>query len=252
MMNRLSDQVREAQQQAGKGGASPEERARRERAEQAVGDLERLREQLRNLRAQQGGQGQPGSQQGGQQQGQQGQQGGQQQGQQGGQQQGQQGQQGGQQGGQQQGGQEGGSGMNRDNGGQYSRSGVQSRGDGRSYSALNDGTLRGMEDAYSRAMDQLNRLRDVEGGAGMESKEELDSLLRDMQRLDPKRFPGNPALLSAMEREILPRLEQLELRLRRELDLNPQGQIRSQQRAKAPEGYGAAVAEYYRKLSKGK
>jgi hypothetical protein len=238
MMNRLSDQVREAQQQAGRGGSSPEERERRERAEQAVGELEKLREQMRSLRAQQQGQGQQG--QGQQGQGQQGQ------GQQG---QGQQGQ--GQQGQSRQGQQQGQPGGRET--GEFSRNTQQQQsGAGRSYSAMNDGTLRGMEQAYSRAMDQLDRLRSSEAGAGMESKEDLDRLLRDMQRLDPKRFPGNPALLSAMEREILPRLEALELRLRRELDLNPQGQIRSQQRVKTPEGYSAAVAEYYRKLSKGK
>jgi hypothetical protein len=199
-----------------------------------VGDLEKLREQMRNMRAQQSQQGQQQGQ-GGQQQGQGGQQQGQQQGP---------GQQNGQ--GQQNGG--------RRDGSEFSRSGVQNWGDGRSYSALNDGSLRGMEQAYSRAMGQLDRLRSFESGAGLESKEEIERLIRDMQRLDPKRFPGNPALLSAMEREILPRLEQLELRLRRDLDLNPEsmGQIRSQQRAKAPEGYGAAVAEYYRKLSSGK
>lgn len=237
MMNRLSDQVKEAQQQAARGGGSPEARARKERAAQAVGELERLREQLRNLRAQQGQPGQPGQQS--LQRGQQGQTGQQQ------------GQQGGQQGdGRDQGGQR--AGGDRRNTDEFSRSGYQNRGDGRSYSALNDGSLRGMEEAYARAMDQIDRLRNFEAGAGMESKEELDRLLRDMQRLDPKRFPGNPALLSALEREILPRLEQLELRLRRDLDLNPQGQVRSQQRAKAPEGYSAAVAEYYRRLSKGK
>jgi hypothetical protein len=87
-----------------------------------------------------------------------------------------------------------------------------------------------------------------------ETKAELDRLLREMQQLDPRKFPGNPALLGRIDAELLPQLEQLELRLRRKLDsVAPAGsQVRSGSQASAPAGYGDAVADYFRRLSKGR
>jgi hypothetical protein len=73
-----------------------------------------------------------------------------------------------------------------------------------------------------------------------------------MEQLDPAKFPGNPALLERLRSEIVPGLEELELMLRRDLDRNAQGQVRSGSGAKVPPKYADAVAEYYRKLSKGK
>jgi hypothetical protein len=70
-----------------------------------------------------------------------------------------------------------------------------------------------------------------------------------MQRLDPKRFPGNPELLSNLHGRILAEVEQLELQLRRMVD-DKGGRVRSTSGDPAPPGYADAVAEYFRRLSK--
>jgi hypothetical protein len=146
------------------------------------------------------------------------------------------------------------------------------QGDGRtrSYSAMNDGSRVGpwggrardsqdalpdpaqMTRAYEQALAELERLRLSGEIESAESRQELEALLTEMQRLDPKRFPGNPALLEALRRAIVPRLEQVELLLRRQLGAEGSEGVRATGRAQAPPGYEKAVAEYFRKLSSGK
>ena len=122
---------------------------------------------------------------------------------------------------------------------------------------MNDGSVRGMEGAlpglYDDMMRQLRQFR-FSDETDSETKAELDQLIREMQQLDPRRFPGNPALLGRIDAELLPQLEALELRLRRKLDsTSPTGaQVRSGSQAIAPVGYGDAVAEYFRRLGKNK
>ncbi len=122
---------------------------------------------------------------------------------------------------------------------------------------MNDGSQQwgdGMvQSVYDDTMRQLRQLRFGEN-TDAETKAELDRLIREMQRLDPRKFPGNPALLGRIDAELLPQIEQLELQLRRKLDnTGPAGsQIRSGSQASAPAGYGDAVADYFRRLSKGK
>jgi len=71
-----------------------------------------------------------------------------------------------------------------------------------------------------------------------------------MQQLDPKRFPGNPALLEKIHGQVLPALEQLELQLRRQVDGGQSDQVLTGASEKVPTGYADAVAEYFRRLSK--
>jgi len=59
-------------------------------------------------------------------------------------------------------------------------------------------------------------------------------------------------LLEQMRAQILPNMQQMELQLRRKLEEKTGGQIRSSANERVPTGYGDAVAEYFRKLSKGK
>jgi hypothetical protein len=73
-----------------------------------------------------------------------------------------------------------------------------------------------------------------------------------MQRIDPSRFPGNPGLLEQLRSQILPNMEQLEIQLRRKLEEKQGGQVRTAAGDQIPSGYADAVAEYFRKLSKGK
>ncbi len=70
-----------------------------------------------------------------------------------------------------------------------------------------------------------------------------------MQKLDPSRFPGNPAMVEQLHTQVLNDVDKLELQLRRNSDDQP-GQVRSGNPATVPAGYQDAVAEYYRRLGK--
>ncbi|MGC4053871.1 MAG: hypothetical protein QM757_32685 [Paludibaculum sp.] len=110
----------------------------------------------------------------------------------------------------------------------------------------------GLEGTYDEALRQLRQLRQ-DDAADDETKADVDRLIRDMQRLDPRRLGDNPTLMGRIESDIVPQMEQLELRLRKQLENGPAGgQVRSGPQAKTPAGYGDAVAEYFRKLSRGK
>jgi len=105
-----------------------------------------------------------------------------------------------------------------------------------------------------REIDQgLNLLNQVRGAVqdSPEAKQQLQSLIDQMRNLDPKRFPGNPALVEQMRQQLVSNVDALELQLRRQLDEKQGGTIRNADPAKVPAGYQSAVAEYYRKLSGG-
>ncbi|MGH9719697.1 MAG: hypothetical protein ACRD8O_05755 [Bryobacteraceae bacterium] len=246
------------------------------------GDQQGQQPGQRGQQGQQPGQGQQGQQGKGQQgQGQQGQgqqgQGQQGQGQQG---QGQQGQgqgQGGQQQGQgqgqgqgqnqngQQGGQRGdGAQSGRNNGSNFGQGGSRDGGpfsgpDG--YRAMNDGSrgfeggrggpgnIESVERMYREGLRDLTSLREnVREDPDIER--EVRELIRNMQRLDPKRFPGNPALVERLHTELLGAVEQIELQIRRKLDDQQGGSVRSGDAERVPPGYANSVAEYFKKLSK--
>ena len=78
---------------------------------------------------------------------------------------------------------------------------------------------------------------------------DVDGLIREMQRLDPRRFPGDPALLDQLVSKVLPGLQQLELELRRKAGENGE-QVRTGAGETVPPSYADAVAEYFRRLSK--
>jgi hypothetical protein len=247
-LDRLSRQLGEAQRALGESPRSGEN------LDSALARVEQLRNQLQRLteEMQRGEQGRQGAQRGGQR----GEQGGAQRGEQGG-------QQGAQSGGNQPGGQQGGAapgeGDRRGEGRQYGGAG----GPLRSFSAMNTGErlppdtgieppatdYRGIEQAYREGLRDLSELRrsmrenpDLAG--------DLQELIRQMQRLDPKRFPGNPALVEQLRTQLLPTLEHVELLLRRQLEDSGEGQVRSGLARPVPPGYADAVAEYYRKLSR--
>jgi hypothetical protein len=70
-----------------------------------------------------------------------------------------------------------------------------------------------------------------------------------MRNLDPKRFPGNPALVEQLHQQLVSNVDALQLQLRRQLDERQGGTIRNTDPSKIPPGYQNSVAEYYRKLS---
>jgi hypothetical protein len=105
-----------------------------------------------------------------------------------------------------------------------------------------------------RQIDQgLNLLNQVRAAVqdSPEARQELQSLIDQMRNLDPKRFPGNPALVEQMHQQLISNVDALELQLRRQLDEKQGGTIRNTDPAKIPAGYQDSVAEYYRKLSGG-
>jgi hypothetical protein len=100
-------------------------------------------------------------------------------------------------------------------------------------------------------MRELNELRQEVGTESPELTSEINELIREVRKLDPSRFPGNPELV-ARAAQLLPAIEQLELRLRRKLEEQEGGSVRSGAPQPIPTGYATAVAEYFRRLSRGK
>jgi len=257
-LERIAEQVRQAQ------GAMGNQSGKSGQTESALDRVERLRNQLQQMadasrrgqergQGQQSGQMQPGQQPGQGQQGQQGREGGQ----------GQQGGNGQQSGRGQQGfaGQQPGRDANGPGGINWNGGG---RSGGGSYAAMNTGdrqysgpirtpraaTPEEVERAWREGMRELSSLRQSLAD-NPEAAEDVQDLIRQMQRLDPKRFPGNPELVQRLISQILPSLEQLELRLRRQVENGQSGQVRSGLADRVPTGYADAVAEYFRRLSKG-
>jgi hypothetical protein len=107
------------------------------------------------------------------------------------------------------------------------------------------------ERAWRETIRDLQRMQGaLEGSADLAG--DAQDLIRQFQRVDPSRFPGNPQLLEQLHAQMLTGIEQLEMRLRRELDDKDGGSIRSGSAQQAPPGYAQAVAEYFRRLSEGK
>ncbi len=101
-----------------------------------------------------------------------------------------------------------------------------------------------------QGLNVLNQVRPVVQD-NPEARQQLQSLIDQMRKLDPSRFPGNPALVEQMHQQLLSNVDALELQLRRQLDEKQGGTIRNADPAKVPAGYQDSVAEYYRKLSAG-
>ena len=76
----------------------------------------------------------------------------------------------------------------------------------------------------------------------------IAELRRFAQSLGDGRFLGNPALLEREYHKMLSLLEQLEVQLRRQVELDDKEEVRAIVSEPVPEPYREAVAEYYRKL----
>ncbi|MEI9981149.1 MAG: hypothetical protein WDN23_19505 [Edaphobacter sp.] len=288
-LKKLNDEVRQAQQGLGSERDSQGSKAGQGTETAALDHVERLRNEIQGLSSGRGQNGQrPGTQQG--QPGQRGQTSGQpgQQGQAG--QNGQQGQQGqaGQSaqaqsargGGQQGGGQQG----NRTGGRQFGQAGSQGgeQQDGQS-GDIGDGIRRGgggavtfnvntgnnqfdrsqraaapdnadappdSERTIQQGLRELNQLRQLAKNDPAALRE-IQDLVKEMQQLDPSRFPGNPAMVEQLHTQVLNDVDKLELQIRRNADDPQAGQVRTSKAPTVPAGYQDAVAEYYRRLGKG-
>ncbi len=223
--------------------------------ERSLAQVERVRAQMERMAGngqkdpngqQQGGQQQGGQQQGGQQPGQQGgggqQQGGNQPG--GGQQPG-----GRQQGGQQQAGGGIGTGSygprggNRQYGGPYGRFGPEGM-----YDTPLDRPVDPNE-AVRGAARELNDMRQLFKD-NPDIQKQITDVEHDLQKLNVGEI-ATPELQQRLNREVLPNLQSLEIKLRRQVEEQGGGQVKSGATDKVPAGFSDAVAEYFRKLSKG-
>ncbi|MGB2629015.1 MAG: hypothetical protein WAK20_19680 [Candidatus Acidiferrum sp.] len=102
------------------------------------------------------------------------------------------------------------------------------------------------ERTFRESMRALNQLRQTVRD-DPEASKEVAELARQMQLLDPSRFPGNPVMLEQMHREVLGSVDRLELQLQRDAAST---QARTGKSSAIPEGYQESVAEYYKRLSK--
>ena len=130
-----------------------------------------------------------------------------------------------------------------------------------SYAAMNfgdwqpgePGAVRGLDPAraaaaYREALRELAELRGRLQELPAESRE-LQEILREYSRyFDPRRTPGNPALLERIHAQFLADLERLELQWRRRAGESAD-QARSGAEPATPPKYAEAVAEYFRRLS---
>jgi hypothetical protein len=99
---------------------------------------------------------------------------------------------------------------------------------------------------YWQSMRALNHLRQMVRN-DPEAAKQVAELARQMQQLDPSRFPGNPAMVEQMHREVLSSVDRLELQLQRDAGSI---QARTGKSYAVPSGYQESVAEYYKRLSK--
>jgi hypothetical protein len=122
----------------------------------------------------------------------------------------------------------------------------QARGQSQSAPADASGNPADTERTFAQGMRELNQLRQMIHDDPQAAKDVAD-LTRQMQRLDPSRFPGNPAMVEQMHREVLGAVDKLELELQRD---GASTEARTGKPDAIPAGYQDSVAEYYRKLSK--
>jgi hypothetical protein len=102
---------------------------------------------------------------------------------------------------------------------------------------------------YQEGVNELSKLRKSVADDPA-ARRQVDELVRAMQKLDPRRFPGNPAMVDELYARVLSGVDKLELQLRHEPADSGPGQVRSDNPAPMPAGFQTAVAEYFRRLSK--
>ncbi len=105
------------------------------------------------------------------------------------------------------------------------------------------------EKTFRQEMTELTRLRRAVAD-DPEGRRQVDDLIRSMQNLDPRRFPGNPAMVEELYGRVVTQVDRLELQLRHESSDEQAADVRSDRTPLVPAGYQDAVSEYYRRLSK--
>jgi len=102
--------------------------------------------------------------------------------------------------------------------------------------------------AIQQGVNELNQIRRATAN-DPEMQRQIQELISEMEHLDLRRFPGNPAMVEELHQRLLSGVDTLELQLRRSLDDKNPNQARSADSLTVPSGYKDAVAEYFRRLS---
>jgi hypothetical protein len=84
-----------------------------------------------------------------------------------------------------------------------------------------------------------------------EISKQIAELEREIQKLTIGEIAA-PEMEERLRRTVLPNLQALEVQLRRQIEEQGGGQVRSGATDKVPPGYSDAVADYFRRLSKNK
>jgi hypothetical protein len=106
---------------------------------------------------------------------------------------------------------------------------------------------------YAQTLQTLRQLEQQAQGNDPAMVKDLQNLIRDMQRLNPNTYANDPLLAERIQGALMGGVQQVEMELRRKVeDANGTGSVRSAGGERVPQGYQDKVAEYYRKLSKGK
>jgi hypothetical protein len=105
----------------------------------------------------------------------------------------------------------------------------------------------GMEQGYRESVRDMGQLRDFI----RTHPEYSGEVLQLLHAMNPA-YANDAELSQRIGREVIPQMERLELELRRQLDDKNSDQVRSAGAEHLPPGYSDAIAEYFRKLSKGK
>jgi hypothetical protein len=104
--------------------------------------------------------------------------------------------------------------------------------------------------AIDQGLNELSQLRqDVANDPATAAQ--VDALIKELSALDPRRFPGNPAMVDELHNRVLNDVDRLQLEMQSKSDgADQSGQVRSTDPMPVPAGYQDAVSEYFRKLSK--
>jgi hypothetical protein len=119
----------------------------------------------------------------------------------------------------------------------------------RAASPDNSGVPPDSEGTIRQGLQELNQLRQLAKNDPAALRE-IQDLVKEMQQLDPSRFPGNPEMVEHLHTQVLNDVDKLELQIRRNSDDPQPGQVRTSKAPAVPAGYQDAVAEYYRRLGK--
>ncbi len=107
---------------------------------------------------------------------------------------------------------------------------------------------RRMEEALAQGMNEVPRLTSRLRSSGQVTPQDLSEIRNFVRGLSAERFKGNPKLLEEEYRKMLALLEQLEVQVRRQVELDDKEEVRAIVSEPVPESYRDAVAEYYRRL----